>query len=806
MEHFFKHLGIRLLMDKQKAEQTATLLIVKNPDGSPRWICNSKATKPLFLKFYTINSVRSKLLALLIKGVFYLGLQKIIFNTKKIFFTEIPEHPNSMLDISSDKWALFTGTVGPNNKLIVYKFHKNKGSFYKIATSEKARNLLVNEEHCIHYLNLLKPKSFVYPEVARISDSVIWLEDISAVGINSSKFSQLHKNFLSELYKNSSSTIKLQTLLDDVKIEATLQKIEAANDKRIPKGILKKLRLLKDNCKLKAVEVAQAHGDFTPWNMYKGASKLGVYDWELSKPQMPIAFDAFHFIIQQGILIDRKNWKEIKIDIQDAVPADLLKQWSNQNEDVINEYLKLYFLIHIVSNLHLYTSQLKWHVQIQWMLHTWNEALSDCLVDSYANRKLMILDVFDFFNDKKYAAIKFPNSSPENLSEYSDIDLCVQKSDVQELKKHFIQHPLVVNLMLSKKSYMATMQLFLKDGSILSIDLLWKIMRKTVVMLDAVKILENVYVNQFGIKQMKLVDTVRYIGLFYGLNNVCIPINFKPYLQLIEDTNCKLDEILYCNYLDNKVRKKHLLKCLKKQAHNNFIVRIKHVFNYVLDCCRQFFMKTGMVITFSGVDGAGKSTVIQKVKFELEKKMRKRVVVLRHRPSLLPILSAWIKGKKRAEENAIKALPRQGNNNSRLSSLLRFLYYLTDFIIGQFYVYVKHVSRGHIVLYDRYYFDFISDSRRSNINLPDPILKAGYMFLMKPDLNIFLFANSKIILKRKQELDFNTINKLTDSYLNLFKELRKVSSTKYITIENINLRDTLDIILQKTSQQLYNAS
>ena len=128
------------------------------------------------------------------------------------------------------------------------------------------------------------------------------------------------------------------------------------------------------------------------------------------------------------------------------------------------------------------------------------------------------------------------------------------------------------------------------------------------------------------------------------------------------------------------------------------------------------------VIGLTGTGGAGKSTVIENIKYKIEKQLRKRVVVLRHRPSLLPILSAYTKGKKAAEQQAASTLPRMGSNSSVLSSLVRFLYYYFDYVIGQFYVYVKYVLRGYVVIYDRYYYDFINDAKRSNIVLPKFIL------------------------------------------------------------------------------------
>ncbi len=805
MEHYFKNFGIQLT-DKQNAAQTTTLLIVKNPDGSPRWVCNSKATKPLFLKFYTVNSTRSKLLARLIKGVFFLSLQKVIFKTEKVFFKSIPDGSESIIDITSNNWALFTGTVGPNNKVLIYKEDANNSQFYKVVDSSKTIALIENEEAKLNQLSLMKLGHFILPKAERVSYNILKLHDISNQAYRSNEFTEYHRNALTELYYNTGSAVSYKSLTVIEKVKNKLCQLETKENKQIPKGLLKKLRILLYSLNGRGVNVALCHGDFTSWNCYIKDEKLAIYDWELSSHLMPIGYDAFHYIIQQGILIDRKPWNDIKKDIEKKITSDVLSTWTHQDKNTVDDYLKLYLIINTITSLDLYAKQPNWHIQIYWMLNTWNEAISDCLGENYANRELMILDLFDFLNNKEYAAIKFPNNAPESLNEYSDIDLCIKKSDFKSIKQYLKHHPLVLKVALTRKSYMASFQLFLNDGSVLCIDLLWKVMRKSIAMLNATSVIENSYVNQYGVKQMKLLDMVRYIGLFHGLNNKKIPTKFKAYQQLLTNNECKLDEILYCNYLDNTVRKNHLKKCLYKQKRNKLINIINNTFNYLIDSSKQFFQRKGMTITFSGVDGAGKSTVIEKIKFEIEKKMRRKVVILRHRPSLLPILSVWVKGKEKAHLDVINALPRKGKNKSVISSFFRFAYYLTDFIIGQFYIYVKHLSRGHIVLYDRYYFDLISDSRRSNIDLPKSILKAGYTLLMEPELNFFLFANSKIILKRKQELDSITIGALTTSYLNLFNDLKETSESKYVTIENVNLEETLGKIMQITSQKLYQAS
>lgn len=214
--------------------------------------------------------------------------------------------------------------------------------------------------------------------------------------------------------------------------------------------------------------------------------------------------------------------------------------------------------------------------------------------------------------------------------------------------------------------------------------------------------------------------------------------------------------------------------------------------NYIKDS----FAAKGFIITFSGVDGAGKSTVISEVSELIEKRYRRPVKVLRHRPSLLPILSVWTKGKEKAQQDVINSLPRQGSNKNSLSSFLRFAYYYTDYIFGQFVIYLKYVLRGKIVLYDRYYFDFIADGKRSNIQLPKKLTETGYHLLMKPKFNFFLYAEPEKILSRKKELSYQSICNLTKEYSQLFSKLgNQNQKSKYLSIENNDLDTTLGTIM-----------
>jgi GTPase SAR1 family protein len=81
---------------------------------------------------------------------------------------------------------------------------------------------------------------------------------------------------------------------------------------------------------------------------------------------------------------------------------------------------------------------------------------------------------------------------------------------------------------------------------------------------------------------------------------------------------------------------------------------------------KQAIYYRSLTITISGVDGVGKTTVIQSILNNLPKLMRRDVVLLRHRPKFLPILSTLKYGNKaKAESLATEQAPSDAKNIGR---------------------------------------------------------------------------------------------------------------------------------------------
>ena len=426
-----------------------------------------------------------------------------------------------------------------------------------------------------------------------------------------------------------------------------------------------------------------------------------------------------------------------------------------------------------------------------------------------SQRKIFIDYFFNAITDLRYAFLKFSHNSTNDIPETSDIDLLIVRNELNSFLDIIRKGKNIEKVDLHRKSFVTFVSVYFKDGSYLELDLINRFERKGIIYLDAETIL-NSAINKNHLRLASEIHNFEYIMLFNMINESDVPTRYREYYTS-QSFSERAEIFSYiCNkydlsintldeLYDRKLRgPKKILRQVLAQPINKGLPKLLHKFRYLGDVIRDTINSKGITVTFSGVDGAGKSTVLENVRVTLQKKYRQKTVVLRHRPSMLPILSSIKHGKKNAEKLTSQNLPRQGNNKSTISSLIRFLYYYVDYIIGQYYVYFRYTLRGYTVLYDRYYFDFIIDSKRSNISLPKPILKWCYYFVFKPKVNVFLYAPPEIILSRKQEMSSNDIQQLTGEYRELFEELGKSNKKqRYISINNTNLEETLSVVMKK---------
>lgn len=779
--------SVQFFLDKLPGEpgSQGRVFFLNNPDGTIRWIWPADLGRPEFLRFYNAGSFKARLFAMLIRMVFFLRMQRFFFSTAEAL---VPS-------CYGGKWALFTGTNGLSRKMVVYAENR----FVKIPLGQWAAKALQNEASALDLLSRSNMQTFGHPQLLQSHPTFYEQSEVEGA-VRTVVLPPAHLAIVSEIFEMNKAVGPYTGSDLDITTDQNLGRLAASS--RMPHGLLKKLQHLQLSLHgLQRVETGAAHGDFTPWNMVQDTDgRFFVYDWESFSYGNPKGFDAFHFIMQQAILVDRKPWKVIYNTLESQLTG-VNGLFATKEE--METYLKLYLLVHIPACMMQYTGMQHWHTQIYWMIDIWNAALDNLKTPMLDDRQQLILSLTDHLTQYQYAGIKIPHSAPETWSSASDIDLITYRKTIASLMDFCQAHPRVARMDIRGRSYMTGIFLWMEDGGTLALDLIRTLKRKSVVFMDAGSIIAGATPNHHGVKIASDSDHARYIAWFYGLNHSAVPQKYSHYAVHISRSKDSADRLLSSILTGDAAAHGQLNYILTESPQNQGFKKIINTITYLADTVRDFLRFDGMMITFSGVDGAGKSTIIDEITTRIQKSLRKEVVVLRHRPSVLPIISALKHGKARAEEISVSKLPRTGTNQSTFSSLVRFGYYYADYFFGQFYIYLKYVCRGKVVLYDRYYFDFINDSKRSNIVLPSGLVKLGYKLLIKPDLNYFLYADPEVILSRKQELDTETIQTLTKKYKALFAEFgNRYSGSRYIMVNNVVKEETLNNLLIEIKAKL----
>ena len=174
----------------------------------------------------------------------------------------------------------------------------------------------------------------------------------------------------------------------------------------------------------------------------------------------------------------------------------------------------------------------------------------------------------------------------------------------------------------------------------------------------------------------------------------------------------------------------------------------------------QLFTRRGWMISFSGPDGCGKSTVIDLV---CEKLSVNPPCLYHFRPTLFPNLGevghkAGIK--KDVDRNF--NVPHRAKRCGPISSLIRLAYYMSDYILGYWVKIMPVRQRKHIVFFDRYFTDIIADSERSSIFLPYKFLCWLRHFVPSCQRNFLIRVKPEEIVERKRELELEDIQVIYD--------------------------------------------
>ena len=176
-----------------------------------------------------------------------------------------------------------------------------------------------------------------------------------------------------------------------------------------------------------------------------------------------------------------------------------------------------------------------------------------------------------------------------------------------------------------------------------------------------------------------------------------------------------------------------------------------------------------IVISFMGVDGSGKSTLIDLITKKFKNKY-KNIKYIHLRPYLFL-----------TDKSVTNANPHQKKPRSKFISLLHILTWL---IIYQIFFLVRLRKKNQLIIFDRYAHDLQIDKIRYRFSLSDKLTKFILSLFPEPHLWIVLKAPIKLIEKRKKELSIKELKRQMKLYINFSKNRKNsllLNTSKKIT-------------------------
>ena len=195
-----------------------------------------------------------------------------------------------------------------------------------------------------------------------------------------------------------------------------------------------------------------------------------------------------------------------------------------------------------------------------------------------------------------------------------------------------------------------------------------------------------------------------------------------------------------------------------------------------------------MIITFSGPDGSGKTSIIKNIKEALEGQGQ-NYVHKHHRPMILPNLGYFLgRGARDLPNSDGIYSPHSGDETTMVSSFLRLSYYWLDYFLG---LRLKLVKQS--IVYDRYYFDFFIDGERSKVSHFSNFYHRLFS-IIPSDLNFLILASPHQMVSRKGELSLEKAEELRLRYLTYWE---MSNPKKFIVIDNSkDIESSIKTVLQ----------
>jgi thymidylate kinase len=246
---------------------------------------------------------------------------------------------------------------------------------------------------------------------------------------------------------------------------------------------------------------------------------------------------------------------------------------------------------------------------------------------------------------------------------------------------------------------------------------------------------------------------------------------------------------------------------LNENLHKKISKQLSNIISQKLRVLRSFIKPRGIVIAVLGRDGSGKSTFVNEMisamrpyfskteRFHTFPGLLYRRGMFNANPERQTDLQQMLPGflytkeKKKKKKNGFSHFtPHNQKVRSTSTSFLKLNLFFFESLIGYWLKIFPKKAKSHFVLFDRYFIDVLADPVRYRIKAKKIYIKALHFILPKPDIWIIIDLPTDVLLKRKQELSYETAEELRQSYLNLHNFL----SNSIVVNNDGEIKDTVN--------------
>ncbi len=216
-----------------------------------------------------------------------------------------------------------------------------------------------------------------------------------------------------------------------------------------------------------------------------------------------------------------------------------------------------------------------------------------------------------------------------------------------------------------------------------------------------------------------------------------------------------IHEVCNLRWTDIEQNRTKIVNAAKKQAKRRSLVYYRYLLSKAL-------RPAGIVVAFQGTDGSGKSTIINGLPAVIGNTFSDNTLNYYHwRPG-------YLKAEKKYDEKGellSNVQPHTKSQHGVMLSLFKLSFHTLDYIFGYWCKVRWQAAQGHLVIFDRYYYDFYMDKIRYRLSVPNFIIRLFQFFVPSPRITFLLVGNAKQIFERKKELSIDEIQNQIDILL-----------------------------------------